>query len=77
MQDSTRALQDLLHDLRTPLGVASGFVQLLHEGRLDTPEARERAWARTTAALSRMAEICQDAARHLSADEPTSLEPQP
>ena len=51
----------LIHDVRTPVGVAQGYVRLLREERLDTQEERDRALLRTLDALSRIARLCDDA----------------
>lgn len=74
MRDPARALEELLHDIRTPLGVAAGFVHLLREGRLDSAEARDRAWAGTSAALSRIIDLCNDATRHVGSTDVPGLE---
>ncbi len=57
-----RALHVLIHDVRTPLGVAQGYLRLLHEGRLTTPEAAARAITQVQQALDRVATLCDDAA---------------
>jgi signal transduction histidine kinase len=64
--DLERLLHKLLHDLRTPLGVAHGYLRLLHEGRLPTEAERDRALTGTRNALGRMSEICQDASSALA-----------
>ncbi|MGD9902033.1 MAG: histidine kinase dimerization/phospho-acceptor domain-containing protein [Vicinamibacterales bacterium] len=58
-----RALHVLIHDVRSPLGVAQGYLRMLREDRLPTPEARTRAIAQTQEALDRVARLCDDAAR--------------
>lgn len=58
--DLERVLNQLLHDLRTPLGVAHGYLRLLHEGRLPTEAERDRALTGTRNALGRMSDICSD-----------------
>jgi len=64
-----RALHVMIHDLRSPLGVAQGYLRMLREDRLSTPEARLRAIAQTQQALDRIARLCADAAA-LAGDAP-------
>jgi signal transduction histidine kinase len=61
MSDVERALELLIHDVRTPVGVAQGYVRLLREHRLEADEDRERALDRTMEALGRIAQLCTDA----------------
>jgi len=61
MPELDRVLDVLLHDLRSPLSVASGYVRLLRLERLDTFEARDKAWTQTTNALTRIAHLCDEA----------------
>lgn len=61
MTDVERALERLIHDVRTPVGVAQGYVRLLQEHRLDADDGRERALARTMEALGRISRLCEDA----------------
>jgi len=56
-----KALSLLIHDLRTPLGVALGYVRLIKDERLGTPEEREKALSRAIAALGTMWRLCEDA----------------
>lgn len=65
MTDTERVLRVLIHDARTPLGVAQGYMRLLHEERLETPEERERALSRAMDALGRIARLCDDASGFL------------
>jgi hypothetical protein len=67
-----KVLSVLVHDVRTPLGVALGYVRLIKDERLPSAEERERALARTIDALSRMWQLCQDADGFLSAGPPTT-----
>ena len=60
MTDAERVLSLLLHDLRTPLGVAHGYLRLIRDDRLPTPEDREKAIAGTQQALSRISRLCAD-----------------
>lgn len=66
MTELDRVLDVLLHDLRSPLSVASGYVRLLHQERLDSFEARDKAWTQTAAALTRIAHLCDEAGGFLS-----------
>ena len=61
MTDAERVLQVLIHDARTPLGVAQGYIRLLREERLETPDERERALSRAMDALGRIARLFDDA----------------
>ena len=61
MTDAERVLSLLLHDLRTPLGVAHGYLRLIRDDRLPTPADHEKAIAGTQQALSRMSRLCADA----------------
>lgn len=63
--DLEHVLNKLLHDLRTPLGVAHGYLRLLHEGRLPTEAERDRALTGTRNALGRMSDLCTDASATL------------
>lgn len=57
-----RALHVLIHDLRSPIGVAQGYLRMLREDRLPTPEARLRAITQAQQALDQVARLCDDAA---------------
>lgn len=57
-----RALHVLIHDVRTPLGVAQGYLRLLREDRLQTPAEKLRAIAQAQEALDHVARLCNDAA---------------
>jgi len=52
----------LVHDLRTPLGVAVGYLRLLRDHRLPEEQDQERALAQTVEALAAMSRLCQEAA---------------
>ena len=71
MTDTERVLRVLIHDARTPLGVAQGYMRLLHEERLETPEERERALLRAMDALGRIARLCDDASGFLATPQPS------
>jgi hypothetical protein len=57
-----RALHVLIHDIRTPLGVAQGYLRLIREGRLPNAEDREKAFNQTQQALDLVSRLCLDAA---------------
>jgi len=61
MTDAERVLAVLIHDVRTPLGVAHGYLRLVRGDKLPSPEDRERALAGTQDALARISRLCQDA----------------
>jgi signal transduction histidine kinase len=60
-EEIEKVLGLLIHDIRTPLGVAMGYVRLLKDARLATPEERERALTRTIAALGSIWRLCEEA----------------
>jgi hypothetical protein len=64
-----KALNLLIHDLRTPLGTALGYLRLLTEHRLASAVEQDRALAQSLEALGRMARICSDASAFLAAYE--------
>jgi signal transduction histidine kinase len=61
MTEIERVLQVLIHDARTPIGVAQGYLRLLRDQRLPTDEERDRAMTRTMDALGRLAKLCEQA----------------
>jgi signal transduction histidine kinase len=61
MTDAERLLQILLHDLRTPIGVAQGYLRMMQEGHLTTAAEVERAVAKALQALGQTAGLCQNA----------------
>jgi hypothetical protein len=61
MTDAERVLHALLHDLRTPLGAAQGYLRLIQEGQLKTAADQERALTRSLKALGDAARLCQSA----------------
>ena len=66
MTDAERVLNLLIHDLRTPLGVAHGYLRLIREQRLTTADDRERALTGTQQALGRISRLCEDASGFLA-----------
>lgn len=71
MNTIERALQVLIHDIRTPVGVAHGYLRLLREDRLKTPEDRARALTHAQQALDVVSRLCADAAA--LADPPAAV----
>jgi len=69
MTDAERVLKVLIHDIRTPVGVAQGYLRLIREERLGTAEERDRAFAKTLDALSRISRLCDDASGFLPAGQ--------
>jgi signal transduction histidine kinase len=65
MTDAERVLQALLHDVRTPIGVAQGYLRLVQEGHVASGADQERAISKALNALGQTARICQDAAEFL------------
>ena len=65
MTDAERVLQLFLHDLRTPIGVAQGYLRMLQDGRLSEAADTERAIAKALHALGQTARLCQDAGAFL------------
>lgn len=61
MTDAERVLSVLIHDLRTPLGVAHGYLRLIRGDKLPSAEDRDKALASTQEALARISRLCQDA----------------
>jgi signal transduction histidine kinase len=66
MTDAERVLNLLIHDLRTPLGVAHGYLRLIREQRLTSLDDRERALASTQQALGKISRLCEDASAFLA-----------
>ena len=60
-EEIEKVLSLLIHDVRTPLGVAMGYVRLLKDLRLSTPEERDRALTRTITALGAIWRLCEEA----------------
>lgn len=58
-----RALRVLIHDLRTPVGVAQGYLRLLQQNRLGGGEARDQAFSHALRALDTIARLAHDADR--------------
>lgn len=63
-----RLMQLLMHDLRSPLGVAQGYVALLGGQEL-SPDDRVRALRGVTDAIARISKLVDDAATLMSPEE--------
>ena len=61
MTDAERVLHILLHDLRTPIGVAQGYLRMMQDGRLSEAADIERAITKALQALGQTARLCQEA----------------
>lgn len=72
MSDADRVLSLLIHDLRTPLGVAHGYLRLVRADKLPTAEDRDRALAGTQEALARISRLCADASAFLADAAPAA-----
>jgi hypothetical protein len=72
MSDAERVLSLLIHDLRTPLGVAHGYLRLIRADKLPSAADRDRALAGTQEALGRISRLCADAGAFLDDEAPAS-----
>lgn len=61
MSDLERVLSRLLHDLRSPMGVASGYLRMVRDGMLGEPADVDRAIGKAQDALRVMSGVCGDA----------------
>ena len=68
--DVANALNLLLHELRTPVSVAQGYLRLLLEGRLSDDAERQRVLARSLDALGRISDVCAGAGDFANAVSP-------
>jgi hypothetical protein len=73
MTDAERVLAVLIHDVRTPLGVAHGYLRLVRTDKLPSPEDRDRALAGTQDALAKISRLCQDAGGFLEDPQPGAV----
>jgi light-regulated signal transduction histidine kinase (bacteriophytochrome) len=71
--DFSRALSVLIHDLRAPLSVASGYLRLIREERLTSIEDRDRALTGALEAVRRMSRLCDEASDFGAVHDPTDL----
>jgi hypothetical protein len=58
--DIGRVLHVLAHELRTPAGIAHGYLRMLIEDRLSDPADRRRALEQTQKALTRVTELARE-----------------
>ena len=72
VDESAKALNLLIHDLRAPLSVAQGYLRLLHQNRLEDEVDRQRAFTQSMEALGRIGRLCEDAAAFVA--EPSSTD---
>jgi len=77
MTDLDRVLDSLLHDLRSPLGVAGGYLRLMREQRLSSVDETERAIVKTQDALRTMTMLCAEASEWLKVEPPGAPAPVP
>jgi light-regulated signal transduction histidine kinase (bacteriophytochrome) len=70
--ESVKALNLLIHDLRAPLSVAQGYLRLLQQNRLEAEADRARAITQSMDALGRIGRLCEDAAAFVA--EPASTD---
>jgi hypothetical protein len=66
-ETTLKALDKLVHDLRTPLGVAVGYLRLLRDHQLPAAEDQQRALTQTVEALGAMSRLCQEASSFAAA----------
>jgi signal transduction histidine kinase len=57
----------LIHDLRTPLGVAVGYLRLLRDHQLPAQQDQQRALTQTLDALAAMSRLCQEGSSFVAA----------
>ena len=72
LDESVKALNLLIHDLRAPLSVAQGYLRLLQQNRLEDEADRQRAFTQSMEALGRIGRLCDDAAAFVA--EPASTD---
>ena len=72
MTDAERALSVLIHDVRSPLGVAQGYLRLVREGRIADAGERDAVLVRTVEALGRIGRLCTEAEAFLESGETTA-----
>ena len=68
--ESAKALNLLIHDLRAPLSVAQGYLRLLQQNRIEAEADRQRAMTQSIEALGRITRLCEEAAAFVA--EPAS-----
>ena len=70
--ESAKALNLLIHDLRAPLSVAQGYLRLLQQNRLEAEADRQRAMTQSMDALGRITRLCEEAAAFVAEPASTS-----
>lgn len=70
--ESAKALNLLIHDLRAPLSVAQGYLRLLQQNRLEAEADRQRAMTQSMEALGRITRLCEEAAAFVAEPAPAS-----
>ena len=61
MNDLDRVLDAVLHDVRSPLAAATGYLRLLREGRVASGSESEHVIAQAQASLKAIATLCTNA----------------
>jgi signal transduction histidine kinase len=69
-EETEKALNLLIHDVRAPLSVAQGFLRLLQQNKLETEADRQRAIAQSMESLGRIGRLCEDAATFMAEPVP-------
>ncbi len=67
--DVVQAMHVFIHDLRSPVSVAVGYLRLLREGRLPDDAAQKAVIAQTLESLGRVSVLCDEASTFLAALE--------
>jgi signal transduction histidine kinase len=71
--DTDDVLRVLVHDIRSPLGVAEGYLRLLADGRLKTADEREQAMEAAMRALAHIGTLCEYATACIDVSAPPSM----
>jgi signal transduction histidine kinase len=61
--DISSVLHVLAHELRTPTGIAQGYLRMLLDERLSDPDDRQRALTQAQQALARISELTHESTR--------------
>ncbi|MEZ5284603.1 MAG: hypothetical protein R2712_07310 [Vicinamibacterales bacterium] len=69
--DLHRALHVFIHDLRTPVSVALGYLRLVREQRLSDPDMQARALQQSMESVARLSTLCEEASEYLTVHEAT------
>jgi signal transduction histidine kinase len=72
MDETVKALNLLIHDLRAPLSVAQGYLRLLQQNRLEAEADRQRALTQSMEAIGRISRLCEEAAAFVA--EPVAVD---